>query len=115
MNTFAALLTAPGNSVILQVKFAVLHMQKCLRPLTCSITNPMDYLTSGVLPGLTVDAIWSHSLCFKMSLIYPSAPADLQTFLIRLFLLVHPQNGQAWPGNHGFAAHHLFFPKCSLK
>lgn len=97
MNTFAALLTAPGNRVLLQVRkyaYAVLHMQKCLRPLTCSVTNPMDCLTSGVLPGLSVDAIWSHSLCFKTSLSYPSAPADLHTFS---HSFVPPGSAPEWP------------------
>lgn len=107
MNTFAALLTAPGNRVLLQVKFAVLHMQKCLRPLTCSVTNPMDCLTSGVLPGLWMQYGRTAFVSKQASAIQ----VHLQTctpFLIHLFLLVQPQNGQAWPGNHGLAAHHLF-------
>lgn len=105
MSTFAALLAAPGNSVMLQVSFAVLHVQKCLRPLTCC-SNKSHWL-SGIW-----SSPWAVCVCNMVAqLLFDNKPQLSQCTCRDLSCIcsswVTPRMPQAWSG-HRLAAHHLF-------
>lgn len=110
MNTFAAHLAAPGNSVILQVNFAVLPVQKCLRPCCNSCNNKSHW------PSDIWSSPWAVSGCNMVAQLLFNNKPQLSKCTCRLAHLcsciysswVTSKMARAWSGNCGLAAHHLF-------